>query len=83
MGLTDGADREGIPEEIEDELTRIEEQAYSLRKLLGLYGYEVSEAPIYTVLEKIRDDVEANTDDANTNLRPAPRRFETGYGSEP
>lgn len=81
MGLTDGAGREGIPEEIEDELTKIEEQAYSLRKLLGLYGYEVSEAPVYDALEQIRDAIEGENEKASTKGRPAPSRFETGYGS--
>lgn len=81
MGLTDGVAREGIPEEIEDELTRVEEQAYSLAKMLRLYGLEVSEAPVYTAMDEIRDAIveqaqeEVSTDPLNRSY------FETGYGS--
>lgn len=81
MGLTDYGGREGIPEEIEDELTKIEERAYSLARALGLYGFDVSESPIYTALDDIRDDiveqvrVEVSTDPAHRSY------FETGYGS--
>lgn len=81
MGLTDAMAREGIPEEVEDELTGIEEKAYSLKKVLRLYGFSVSEAPIYTALDDIRDDIVEQAR-AEASIDPPDRSyFETGYGS--
>lgn len=81
MGLMDAEGREGIPEEIEDELTRIEEQAYSLRKVLRLYGFGVSEAPIYTALDEIRDGIVEQAEAEKNTGPPSRSYFETGYGS--
>lgn len=81
MGLTDGLAREGIPEEVEDELTSIKEKAYSLNKVLRLYGFAVSEAPVYTALEEIRDGVAEQARTEVSTDPPDRSYFETGYGS--
>lgn len=58
MGMTDGLAREAIPEEIEDHLGKIEEQATSLSGLFEGYGLQTSEAPIYIALDEIRDAIQ-------------------------
>lgn len=81
MGLTDGEGREAVPEEIEDELTKIEEQAYSLHKVLRLYGFNVSEAPVYTALDEISDGIVEQAEAEKNTGPPSRSYFETGYGS--
>lgn len=58
MGLTESETREGIPEEVEETLTSIEEKAYGLRKLLDEYGHHTSEEPLYSALEEIRQAIQ-------------------------
>ena len=63
MGMKDGMAREGIPVDIEEQISRVEQEATKLCGLFDEYGYSASEAPIYVALDEIRDDLEAESNE--------------------
>lgn len=62
MGM-DGMAREGIPEEIEAQIEKVEREASKLTELFGKHGYEASESPIYVACDEVRDDLEADSEE--------------------
>lgn len=55
----DGMANECVPQEVEEKMSAIESQASSLSELLRDHGLEATETPINIALDEIRDQVQA------------------------